>query len=62
MAQDLQTQIKTTEPYEAVFINKYDDNELWLSIQMPGASARTVLSFDQAREMMAAIQRVLEAK
>lgn len=62
MKQDLETQIKTTEPYEAVFVNKYDDNELWLSIQMPSASARTVLTFDQARQMMAAIQRVLDAK
>lgn len=59
MKQDLQTQIKTTEPYEAVFIDKYDDGEMWLSIRVPGGDAHTVLTFDQAREMIAAMNRVL---
>ncbi len=59
MTQDLQTQIKTTEAYQSVFIDKYDDNELWLSIQVSGGGARTVLTFEQAREMVAAINRVL---
>lgn len=59
MTQDLQAQIKTTEFNEVVFIDKYDDGELWLSIQVNGGSARTVLTFDQAREMIAAMNRVL---
>lgn len=60
--EDFQTRIETTEHNEVVFIDKYDDNELWLSIQVNGGSARTVLSFDQARQMVAAITRVLEAQ
>jgi hypothetical protein len=59
MSEDLQTRIDTTESYECVFVDKYDDNELWLSIQCQGANARTVLTFDQARKMVEAINRVL---
>lgn len=59
MTDDLNTRITTTEFNEVVFIDKYDDGELWLSIQVNGGSARTVLTFDQAREMIAAMNRVL---
>jgi len=59
MTQDLQAQIKTTEAYQSVFIDKYDDGEMWLSIQLAGGGAHTVLTFDQAREMIAAMNRVL---
>ena len=57
--EDFQTRIDTTEHNECVFVDKYDDNELWLSIQINGGGARTVLTFEQAREMVAAINRVL---
>lgn len=59
MSEDLQTQIKTTEAYESVFIDKFDDNELWLSIQVNGGGARCTLTFEQARQMVEAINRVL---
>jgi hypothetical protein len=59
MTQDLQTQIKTTEAYQSVFIDKYDDNEMWLSIQVSGGGANCTLTFDQARKMVEAINRVL---
>ena len=57
--EDFQTRIDTTERNECVFVDKYDDNELWLSIQINGGGARTVLTFEQAREIVAAIYRVL---
>lgn len=59
MTQDLQTQIKTTEAYQTVFIDKYDDGEMWLSIQLMGGGAHVTLTFEQAREMIAAMNRVL---
>jgi len=62
MSEDLQTQIKTTEQYESVFVDKFDDNELWLSIQISGGGARCTLTFDQARELKVAIERVLAAE
>ncbi len=62
MTQDLQTQIKTTESYQSVFIDKYDDGEMWLSIQLMGGGAHVTLTFEQAREMMEAMTRVLETE
>jgi len=59
MSEDLQTRIDTTDFHEVVFVDKYDDGELWLSIQVNGGGARTVLTFDQARKMIAAMTRVL---
>jgi len=59
MSEDLQTQIKTTEAYQSVFIDRYDDGELWLSIQVAGGGAHCTLTFEQARQMAEAINRVL---
>jgi hypothetical protein len=61
IVEDLQTRIETTERGECVFIDKFDDNELWLSVQISGGGARCTLTYEQAREMVAAINRVLEA-
>ena len=58
---DLQTRIETTERGECVFVDKFDDNEVWLSMQISGASARCTLTYDQAREMIAALQRVVDS-
>lgn len=60
--EDLQTRIETTERNRVVFVDRYDDNEMWLSIQLPGGSANCTMTFDQAREMIAAMTRVLEAE
>ena len=59
MSEDLQTRITTTEAYQSVFIDKYDDGEMWLSIQLAGGGAHCTLTFEQAREMIAAMTRVL---
>jgi hypothetical protein len=59
--EDLQTRIETTEFGECVFVDKFDDNELWLSVSVRGGGARCTLTYEQAREMVAAINRVLEA-
>jgi len=59
MSEDLQTRITTTEAYQSVFIDKYDDGEMWLSIQLAGGGAHCTLTFEQAREMIAAMNRVL---
>ena len=41
--------------------NKFDEDRVWISVQIRGGSARVCLTFDQAREMVAAINRVLES-
>jgi hypothetical protein len=59
MTQDLQARITTTEAYQSVFVDKYDDGEMWLSVQTAGGGAHCTLTFEQAREMIAAMNRVL---
>ena len=61
-AEDLSTRLSTTERDRVVFVDRYDDNEMWLSIQLPGGSANCTMTFEQAREMIAAMTRVLEAE
>lgn len=56
---DYQTRIETTERSSVVFVDKFDDNEVWLSVQVNGGSARTVLTFEQARQMVEALNRIL---
>lgn len=56
---DLNTRIETTERGECVFIDQFDD-DVWLSVQVNGGSARCTLTKEQARQMMDAIQRVLD--
>ncbi len=59
--EDLQTRITTRDDNRIAFVDYYDDGEVWLSIQLPGGGANCVLSHEQAREMIAALTRVVEA-
>lgn len=59
---DYQTAIKTTEPCEVVFVDRYDEDTVWLSIQIRGGSARCTLTKDQAKDMIAALIRVVDAE
>ena len=62
MTEDLQTRITTRDDNRVLFVDYYDDGEVWVSIQLPGGGANCVLSHDQAREMIAALNRVLEVE
>jgi len=62
MSEYLQTRLETRDQDRLVYVDKYDDNELWLSIQVKGGNANCVLSREQAVEMIAAIERVLAAE
>ena len=44
-----------------VFVDKYDDGEVWLSIQVAGGRAHCTLTTEQAKEMIAALTRIVEA-
>ena len=46
---------------EAIFIGDFDENLVWLSIQINGGSARSVLTFDQAKKVVEAINSVIAA-
>lgn len=63
MKKDFQTRIDAQEaPYECVFVDRYDDNEMWLSIHRYGTPVSCVISFDEARKMVEAMNRILGAK
>jgi hypothetical protein len=59
--EELQTRLETTERDRVVFVDRYDDNEVWLSIQISGGGANCTMTFEQAREMIASLNRILEA-
>ena len=58
---DYRTCVKTQERNDAVYVNKFDDNTVWLSMQLSNASANVRLSTDQAKELIAALTRIVEA-
>jgi hypothetical protein len=57
--EDFQTRIETDDRNRVVFVDKYDDNEVWLSIQVQGGGANCVLPREEAIKMVEAIQRAL---
>lgn len=59
MTVDLNTRIETTEPHECVFVDRFDDDQMWLSIRVKNGSAYCTLTFEQARQVMEAMERVL---
>lgn len=61
MSDNFQTRIETTQPRErVVFVDKYDDGEMWLSIQVSGGGANCTLTFEQAKQMIEAMQSVID--
>jgi hypothetical protein len=56
---DYQTRIDA-ENGRVVFVDKFDDDAVWLSIQVNGGNANTTMTFDQAKQMIAALTRIVE--
>lgn len=59
---DYQTRIETTTSGEVVYVDKFDEDTVWLSIQVRGGSARCTLTKDQAKDMIAALIRIVDAE
>ena len=60
MSDNFQTRIETTQPNQrVVFVDKYDDGEVWLSIQISGGGANCTLTLEQAKQVIAALQAVI---
>ena len=60
IVEDFQVEIKTVDRDRKVFVDRYEDNEVWLSIMFRGGTAGCVLDLEQARRMIAALQRVID--
>ena len=61
MSDNFQIRIETTQPGERhMFVDKYDDGEVWISIGVSGGGANCTITFDQAKQMIAALQAILD--
>lgn len=59
---DYQVSIDTTERGERVFVDKFDDGVVWLSVQVRGGNARVTLTNEQAKDMIAALIRIVDSQ
>ena len=62
MTEELYTRIDTRDYDRRVFIDRYDDGEVWLSVQLNGGGANCVLSIEQAKAMIEALNKVVQAE
>jgi hypothetical protein len=44
-----------------VFVNRYDEDTVWLSLYVRHGNVATVLTHEQAKELIAALQQVVTA-
>jgi hypothetical protein len=61
MTTDFQTRISTTEKYEYIFVDK-EDQDIWLSVNVRGGHTHVTIPKDQAKDMIAALIRIVEAE
>ena len=57
--EDFQTMIKGREYNHHMFVDVYDDDSIWISMSVPNARSHLTLTKDQAKDMIAALIRVV---
>ena len=57
---DISTRIHTTLDYQHIYVDASDDN-VWLSVNVRGGHTHVTLTKEQAKEMIEALNKVLEA-
>ena len=62
MSKELSTSIDGTEPYQRVMVDEFGGDGVWLSMNVRGGNCHMVVSFDAAREMIKALQQVIDAQ
>jgi len=56
---DRSQRIDSLSDNECVFVDDYDDNSVWIAIHLRRGLASTVLSREQALELIAALQKLV---
>lgn len=56
---EFQTQIKGKEYNNYLYVDVFDDDGVWISLSAPNARVSTTLSKEQAKDMIAALIRVV---
>ena len=62
MKEELSFTIPGIEPHRKVMVDEFGSDGVFLSMYVVGASCHLVVSFDAAREMIAALQKVVETQ
>lgn len=58
--EDISFRIHTTMEYQHIYVDKSDD-DVWLSVNVRGGHTHVTLTKEQAKEMIEALTRVVEA-
>lgn len=58
--EDISFRIHTTMEYQHIYVDKNDD-DVWLSVNVRGGHTHVTLTKEQAKEMIEALTRVVEA-
>lgn len=62
MNEELSFSIDGIESQSRIFIDEFGGEGVWLGIHIHGAHCHMAVSFDAAREMIDALQKVLETE
>ena len=57
--EDKSIMIKTREGQRTIFLDEYEDNQVWLSIQIHGGGAQTSMTLEQAKAMIAGLTTIV---
>ena len=57
--EDKSIMIKTREGERTIFLDEYDDNQVWISIQIAGGGAQTSMTLEQAKQMIAGLTTIV---
>ena len=58
---DTQTRIKGMDNGAYIFVDLFNDNQVWLNLNVSGANIHTVLNKEQAKDMIAALINIVNA-
>ena len=59
---NLNTRINGAEYNQYMFVDEYDENNIWLSMNVVGGRTHMTMTKDGAKELIAALTRILEAE
>jgi hypothetical protein len=57
--EDKSVMIKTREGMRIIYLDEYTDKEIWISIQLAGGGANTSMTIAQAKDMIAALNKMV---
>jgi hypothetical protein len=58
---ELETRIETTRKRRFIYVSQYDDG-VWLNLVVEAARCHVIMTKDQAKDMIAALIRIVDAE